>query len=182
MTSSPSDVIATTLTPVAIGLVGSIIHGLIRRASGRDALPVAVLWWLASLIISSGSVVASFWIDPNFFAQQIGYALTPFEFEVSGANLGAFLTLLVSLRVRSWRLPVVTYYGIFLWLAAGGHIYQYYRHDNHNTGNGPAIWISDVVIPLVAFALLLIASRRQADESRQRSAPTPAQGQSACTQ
>lgn len=167
MTSSPSDVITTTLTPVAIGLVGSVVHGLIRRAAGREALPAATLWWLISLIISSGSVVASFWIDPNFFAQQIGYARTPFEFEVSGANLGAFVTLLVSLRVRSWRLPVVTFYGIFLWLAAGGHIYQYYKHDNHNTGNGPAIWISDVVIPFVAFVLLLITSRRPAGESRQ---------------
>ena len=165
MSTSPSDVIATTLTPAVIGLVGSAIHGFIRRSAGRDPLPVVVLWWLAALIISAGSVVASFWIDPNFFAQQIGYARTPFEFEVSGANLGAFVTLLVSLRIPGWRLPVVSYYGVFLWLAAGGHIYQYAVNKDHDAGNGPAVWISDIVIPLVAFVALLIAARRPAAET-----------------
>lgn len=61
----------------------------------------------------------------------------------------------------------MTYYGIFLWLVAGGHIYQCYKHDNHNTGNGPAIWISDIVIPLADFILLFTDSHRQADQPRQ---------------
>lgn len=165
MTSNPGDVIATTLAPAAIGLVGSLIHSFIRRAAGRDPLPVIVLWWLAALIITSGSVVASFWIDPDFFAQQIGYARTPFEFEVSGTNFAAFLTLLISLRIPNWRLPVVTFYGIFLWVAAGGHIYQYAANGNHNTGNGPAVWISDIVLPLVAFLAFLINARRPAAET-----------------
>lgn len=165
MTSNPGDVIATTLAPAALGLVGALIHGFIRRAAGRDPLPVVVLWWLAALIITTGSVVASFWIDPDFFAQQIGYARTPFEFEVSGVNLAAFITLLTSLRIPSWRLPVVAYYGIFLWVAAGGHIYQYVANGDHATGNGPAVWISDIVIPLAAFAALLATARRPARES-----------------
>jgi hypothetical protein len=158
--ASTTSVAATTLLPVAIGLIGSVSHGLRRRASGRDPLPAVALWWLLALIIVSGSAVLTFWIDPPYFAREIGYARTPFQFEVSGANLAAVITLLVSLRVRSWRLPAVAFYGIFLCVAAGGHIFQYYANGDHAAGNGAATWITDVVAPLVAFVVLVIAERR----------------------
>jgi hypothetical protein len=48
---------------------------------------------------------------------------------------------------------------LFLLGAAGGHIYQIVNADNFARGNAGVILCTDILIPLIAFALLWLQHR-----------------------
>jgi len=48
---------------------------------------------------------------------------------------------------------------LFLLGAAGGHIYQIVNADNFAPGNAGVILYTDILIPLIAFALLWLQHR-----------------------
>jgi len=48
---------------------------------------------------------------------------------------------------------------LFLLAAAGGHIYQIVNADNFAPGNAGVILYTDILIPLIAFALLWLQHR-----------------------
>ena len=94
-------------------------------------------------------------------ASFIGWQTSPFQKEVGFASLGFALVGFIAFR-RSFdvRLAAVAGISMFLWGAAGGHIYQIVVHHNFSPGNASITLWSDCFLPVIGFALLLF-SRNQ---------------------
>ena len=98
----------------------------------------------------------------KLFASFIGWADSPFQFEVGTASLGfAAVGLLAAFRSYDLRLAAVLGPGIFTLGAAVGHLYQMVTAHNFAPGNAGIIFWTDILIPLFGFALLWL-SRREA--------------------
>jgi len=93
-----------------------------------------------------------FW--PNIAAEGIGWANSPFQWEVGIANAAiGSLGLLAMKASRQFRLAVVVATSIWLWGDAAGHIYQMVAANNFAPGNaGPWFW-TDVAGPLLLIVI-----------------------------
>ena len=96
-----------------------------------------------------------------FFGQMsaafIGWADSPFQFEVGTASLGfAAVGVLAAFRSYDLRLAAVLGPSIFTLGAAVGHLYQMVTAHNFAPGNAGIIFWTDIFIPLFGFALLLL--------------------------
>lgn len=92
---------------------------------------------------------------PQISSANIGWARSPFEYEVGMANLAIGVTCLFVLRASySYRLAA----GIVLsvWLAgdAVGHIIQMVKTHDFSPGNAGSWFWTDILIPGVVMTLL----------------------------
>jgi len=93
-------------------------------------------------------------------AAFIGWADSPFQFEVGTASLGfAAVGLLAAFRSYDLRLAAVLGPSIFTLGAAAGHLYQMVSAHNFAPGNAGIIFWTDIFIPLFGFALLRLSRR-----------------------
>jgi len=91
----------------------------------------------------------------DFTAKFIGWANSPFQLEVGFASLGIGIAGLISFRRNlAFRLATLIPPAFFLWGAAGGHIYQIVTQHNLAAGNAGSILWTDILLPVVGFALL----------------------------
>ena len=100
-----------------------------------------------------------------FFGQMsaafIGWADSPFQFEVGTASLGfAAVGLLAAFRSFDLRLAAVLGPSIFTLGAAAGHINQMITAHNFAPGNAGIIFWTDIFIPLFGFVLLWFQCRQ----------------------
>lgn len=87
-------------------------------------------------------------------SQNIGWKPSQFEFEVALANLALGIGgLIAAFASSSYKAAIVTITTIFLWGAAGGHIYQIIQSRNFNPGNAGSILWTDMLIPLILIFL-----------------------------
>jgi hypothetical protein len=93
-------------------------------------------------------------------AAFIGWADSPFQFEVGTASLG-FSAVAFAAAFRSFDLRLAAILGssLFLLGAAAGHIYQMVTERNFAPGNAGIIFYMDIIVPLVGFALLALQHR-----------------------
>ncbi len=90
----------------------------------------------------------------------IGWADSPFQFEVGTASLGfAAVGLLAAFRSYDLRLAAVLGPSIFTLGAAVGHLYQMVTAHNFAPGNAGIIFWTDIFIPLFGFGLLWLSGR-----------------------
>ena len=91
-------------------------------------------------------------------ADFIGWADSPFQFEVGTASLGfAAVGLLAAFRSYDLRLAAVLGPSIFTLGAAVGHINQMISARDFAPGNAGIIFWTDIFIPLFGFALLRLS-------------------------
>ncbi len=91
----------------------------------------------------------------EFTAKFIGWANSPFQLEVGFASLGIGVAGLIAFRRHlSFRVATFIPPALFLWGAAGGHIYQILTTHNKAAGNAGAILWTDLLLPVIGFALL----------------------------
>ncbi len=93
-----------------------------------------------------------------FFAEMsahfIGWANSPFQYEVGFASRGFALVGFVAFRNDAGlRLAAILAPTAFLWGAAGGHIVQMVTEHNFAPGNAGVIFWSDIFLPLIGWAL-----------------------------
>ncbi len=99
-------------------------------------------------------------------ARFIGWADSPFQFEVGTASLGfAAVGFLAAFGSFDLRLAAILGAGVFTLGAAVGHVYQMVTAHNFAPGNAGVIFYTDIFIPLFGFFLLwrqrrLAAARR----------------------
>jgi len=147
-----------TLTFFVIGLIASAIA--LARAPKPLTLAViveALLKWFVFFSIGVSYVYNG--IFHVFFgdlaASYIGWANSPFQLEVGFASFGfGAIGLIAPWRGFDMRLAAILGPSIFLWGAAGGHIYQMITADNFAPGNAGIIFWSDIFIPVIGFVLL----------------------------
>lgn len=153
-----------TLTAFVVGLIfaaGSLALNRDRRTA--PGVVEALLRWF--LFFSIGISFLYNFVMHVFFAPMtahfIGWANSPFQYEVGFASLGFALVGFFAFRGGSgFRTAAILGPAGFLWGAAGGHVYQMIAAHNFAPGNAGVVFWSDIFIPLIGF-LLLYLQRRQ---------------------
>jgi hypothetical protein len=102
-------------------------------------------------------------------ARFIGWADSPFQAEVGFASLGFAAVGFLAFRGSfDMRVAAIVGPACFLLGAAGGHIVQIVRTRNYAPGNAGVILYTDILLPLIGFALLALAHRFGRGEARAR--------------
>ncbi|MFG3280418.1 DUF6790 family protein [Streptomyces sp. NPDC048111] len=140
-----------------------------RRNPDRPALEIWARWWsVGALGCGSLWITFSFLAFPDAMADAIGFAHSPFQFEIAFANLGfALMGFRGASASPRERLTIGLGAAAFLWGATIGHVHQWFAHGDHAAGNTGGILADDVLIPAVMIALAVWSIRRaRADRDR----------------
>ncbi|WP_306361328.1 DUF6790 family protein [Nocardia sp. CC227C] len=148
-------------------VVGAFIRTR-RSPSRRAALDTWQRWWaVTALGFGSLWMTVMFLAAPDMMATAIGFARTPFEFEIACANLGlavmAFRAAAPSATDRE-RVTIGLGAGMFLWGALIGHLYQWFANGDHAPGNTGGVLVCDLLFPAVMIALASYSQRLSASE------------------
>lgn len=93
-------------------------------------------------------------------AAFIGWADSPFQFEVGMASLGfSAIGFLAAFGSFDRRLMAVLASSVFLLGAAAGHVYQMVTAHNFAPGNAGVIFYTDIFVPLIGLMLLGLQHR-----------------------
>jgi hypothetical protein len=154
-----------SLTFLVIGLLFSL--AAIARAKkpiGRSVVVEKLLAWHVFWAIGVGYLYN--FVMHGFFGKMsaafIGWADSPFQFEVATASLGfAAVGFLAAFRSFDLRLAAIVGPSLFTLGAAAGHVYQMVTQHNFAPGNAGVIFYMDIIIPLFGFALLWLQRHSQ---------------------
>jgi hypothetical protein len=148
-----------------------LVVGLIFSAVALARLPKPLT---SQLVVEKLLAWHVFWvIGANFFynfvmhaffgemaARFIGWADSPFQFEVATASLGfSVVGFLAAFRSFDLRLAAIIGPSLFTLGAAVGHIRQMVAAHNFAPGNAGVIFYMDIIIPLFGFLLLWLQHR-----------------------
>jgi hypothetical protein len=144
----------------ALLFVIALVIAAARR--GREPAAERFLSWLLLLPIGiTGLWAGGFHVFlPGTAAALIGWEPSPFQFEVGMADLAIGFTASISFwRDLSFKAAAVCAASIFLLGDAVGHVRQMVTAGNFAPGNAGVPFYMDILCPLLAIALLLVASR-----------------------
>src|SRR6185437_7034419 len=97
---------------------------------------------------------------PAVAAAHIGWQVSPFQFEVGMADLAIGVTACLAFRRDlNFKAAAVSAASIFLLGDAIGHIRQMVVAGNFAPGNAGVPFYMDVICPLLAIALVVLAQR-----------------------
>jgi hypothetical protein len=151
------------LTFLVVGLLFSLV-AIARTSPPRDASVVVekLLSWYVFWAIG----VAYFYnfVMHSFFGEMaaafIGWADSPFQFEVGTASLGfSVVGFLAAFRSFDLRLAAIIGPSMFTLGAAAVHLYQMVVNHNFAPGNAGVVFYMDIIIPLIGFLLLWLQHR-----------------------
>lgn len=152
-----------SLTFLAIGLIFSVV-ALVRASkplTPRLVVEKLLAWhvfWAVGVDNFYNFVMHGFFSEMS--ARFIGWADSPFQFEVATASLGfALVGFLAAFRSFDLRLAAIIGPGVFTLGAAAGHIYQMVVAHNFAPGNAGIIFYMDLVVPLFGASLLWLQHR-----------------------
>ena len=143
------------------------VAALVLAATTRTDTPAAdrFLAWILLLPIGvTGLWAALFHIFfPAIAAGDIGWQVSPFQFEVGMADLAIGATACLSFwRNLDFKAAAVMVSSIFFLGDAVGHVKQMMVAGNFAPGNAGVPFYSDVALPVLMIVLLMIARRSQA--------------------
>jgi len=152
-----------TLTAFVLGLLFSA--AAILRAP-RPRAPALVVDRLIAWFVFFNIGVAYLYnfIMHAFFGEMtarfIGWADSPFQFEVATASLGfSVVGFLAAFRSFDLRLAAILAPGIFTLGAAVGHVREMISAHNFAPGNAGVVFWTDILGPLIGFLLLWLQAR-----------------------
>ena len=159
-----------TLTLFVLGLLGAAVSLLWKpRPLTVPVLVEAVFSWfiLCSIAISYLYNFVAHVFFGEAVARFIGWADSPFQREVGFASLGFAVVGFLAFRGSfDMRAAAVIGPACFLLGAAGGHIWEILGSGNRAPGNAGVILYTDILLPLIGFALLWLAHRWPLSEPR----------------
>lgn len=138
-----------------VALFFMLINRLVTK--GRVSGAEIVYRWTALFAVGATLIYA--FVMHVFFqdiaAPAIGWAPSPFEYEVGIANLAFGIIAILSFNASyNFRLAVVIAITIWLWGDAIGHIYQMITQQNFSIGNAGSWFWMDLYLPLVLILCL----------------------------
>ncbi|MGH2475806.1 MAG: DUF6790 family protein [Candidatus Limnocylindrales bacterium] len=141
-----------------VPLVGFVVDLAIRLASGVDdwkqtALDVGVLWLIGitGFILASGHLFM-----PAPTAASIGWAASPFQWEVGLANLAyGVLGVTATSFDRDYTLAAIVSFSIYLLGAAAGHVRSMVHDHNFAPGNTGYVFWFDILAPVLLIVLYI---------------------------
>ena len=145
------------------------VAALALAAASRSEAPAAdrLLAWILLLPIGvTGLWAAAFHLFfPQIAAADIGWEVSPFQFEVGLADLAIGATACVSFwRSLDFKAAAIMASSIFLLGDAVGHVKQMIVAGNFASGNAGVPFYSDIAFPVLAIILLMIVRRSEAAE------------------
>ena len=151
------------LTFLLIGLLASAI-AIARTPAPRAAATVVEKLISWHVFFAIGAANFCNFVFHVFFGKMsaafIGWADSPFQFEVGMASLGfAVVAFVAAFRSFDLRLAAILGPSLFLLGAAAGHVYQMVTEHNFAPGNAGIIFYLDIIVPLIGFALLALQHR-----------------------
>jgi hypothetical protein len=148
------------LTFLVLGLVFAAV-GIARapKPVTRAVVVEKVLSWHVFFVI--GVMFFYNFVCHCFFGEMaahfIGWADSPFQFEVGTASLGfSMVGFLAAFHSFDRRLVAIVGPAFFFLGAAAGHAYQMVTMHNFAPGNAGIIFYLDILIPLFGFVLLYL--------------------------
>ncbi len=148
---------------LVMGLIGSLVSILFKKRPISKPVIIEALvayFFLFSIGIGYLNNFLMHVVFADYTAKFIGWANSPFQLEVGFASLGMGVAGLMAFRHNlTFRLATFIPPAFFLWGAAGGHIYQIFTTHNMAPGNAGVILWTDILLPIIGFALLY-AQRR----------------------
>jgi len=151
------------LTSVVIGLVFALVAiAAATRPLDRSVVIEKLLLWHVFWAIGVGYFYN--FVMHAFFGQMvaefIGWADSPFQFEVATASLGfSVVGFLAAFRSFDLRLAAIVGPSMFSLGAAAGHVYQMATTHNFAPGNAGVVFYMDIITPLIGFLLLWLQHR-----------------------
>ncbi|MCW8409871.1 hypothetical protein OQJ13_12905 [Legionella sp. PATHC035] len=152
-----------TMTFFILGLVGALLEWLFRARPKKKAKVIEIIfsWYLLfniGLAFLFNFIMHVFLGD--FTAQFIGWPQSPFQTEVGFASLGIAVNGIISFRGSiAFRAATIIVPALFLWGAAGVHLYQMIVAHNFEPGNAGSVFWTDIFMPVIAFLLLWMQYR-----------------------
>ncbi|MEN2742477.1 DUF6790 family protein [Microbacterium sp. X-17] len=149
-----------TLVLIAL-VIGLIVAGVRHRWAAHDGWRTLLDWyvlWGVGISNLVNFVFHSFLGD--FSAEQIGWAQSPFQLELALASLGMGIAgVVVFARRTGWwaKFAATVPPTVFMFGAGIGHIYQAVSTGNTAFANSGPILYSDLLIPIWAVVLLVLA-------------------------
>jgi disulfide bond formation protein DsbB len=146
----------------AVLFVVAIAVAALRRGHGPAA--ERFLAWILLLPIGITGLWAGLFhvFFPATAAAHIGWQTSPFQFEVGMADLAIGVTACLAFwRDLPFKAAAVCAAAIFLLGDAVGHVRQMMVAGNFAPGNAGVPFYMDVICPLLAIALLAIATRER---------------------
>ncbi len=120
--------------------------------------------WILLLPIGIGTLWAAVFhlAFPALAAKYIGWAPSPFQFEVGTADLAFGVLGVVSFWASiGFKTATVVAISIFLLGDAAGHVHQMMLAGNFAPGNAGLVFYMDIIQPLLSVALLLAVRARR---------------------
>jgi hypothetical protein len=152
-----------SLTFLVVGLLFSLV-AIARTNSPRDSSIVVEkllswhVFWAIGVAYFYNFVMHSFFGETA--AAFIGWADSPFQFEVGTASLGfSVVGFLAAFRSFDLRLAAIVGPSMFSLGAAAVHVYQMVVNHNFEPGNAGVVFYMDIIIPLIGFLLLWLQHR-----------------------
>ncbi|WP_409181561.1 DUF6790 family protein [Amycolatopsis sp. VS8301801F10] len=145
-----------------IAVAGALVRAR-KSPSPRARLETWQRWW-AVAALGCGSLwrVFAFLGAPGVMADAIGFASSPFQFEIAFANLGlavmGFRAASSSATARE-RITVGLGAGMFLWGALIGRGCQWFANGDHAPGNTGGVLVCDLLFPAVLIVLAVRSKR-----------------------
>ena len=147
-----------TLTFLILGLALSLaaILQTPRPWTGPVVMGALFKWFLFCSIGASflyNAVMHTLFAE--LAASFIGWANSPFQYEVGFASLGfAAVGFFATWGSLPLRFAAILGPALFLWGAAGGHVVQMVTSHNFAPGNAGIIFWTDLLLPVLGFVFL----------------------------
>ncbi len=161
-----AETIAFVLRNLPVFLFVAALALAAARRTGAPAADRLLAWILLLPVGVTGLWAAAFHLFfPQIAAADIGWEVSPFQFEVGLADLAIGATACVSFwRSLDFKAAAVMVSSIFLLGDAVGHVKQMVVAGNFAPGNAGVPFYSDIAFPVLAIILLIIARRSRAAE------------------
>jgi Na+/melibiose symporter-like transporter len=161
-----------SLVPILVWVAALAFWGIAVWQGPRPVMQAFVIDRLLRYLFIFPLGIAGLWafvghvFFPERAAAAIGWAPSPFQFEVGYANLGIGLASLYAAYTGFYaRVAVAIAASCFLIGAGIGHVMDISEHGNLAPGNAGPILITDFLTPMAVLALLLVAAQRPRPKS-----------------
>jgi hypothetical protein len=159
-----AELIALVLRNAPVFLFIAALTMAAATGGGSPAAERFLAWILLLPVGVTGLWAAVFHLFfPGIAASDIGWEVSPFQFEVGMADLAIGATACLSFwRSLDFKTAAVMVSSIFFLGDAVGHLKQMMVEGNFAPGNAGVPFYSDVALPVLMIVLLTIARRSRA--------------------
>jgi hypothetical protein len=167
-----ADFIRTAITfilsnyPLTFLVIGLVFSAVAITRSPRPVTSNTVVEKLLAWFVFFNIGVYNFYnfVVHAFFGKMaaafIGWADSPFQFEVATASLGfSVVGFIAAFRSFDLRLAAIIAPGVFTLGDAVGHVREMIVADNFAPGNAGLIFYADIFVPAIGFTLLWLQHR-----------------------